>query len=509
MKRAGHAPAWMPAARAWAFGAALPLVAGAVAVAGFAPFYVWQLPLAALVALFLVWSRAPTRGAAALAGLAFGLGLFLAGVSWVYVSLHDFGGLPAWLAGLATLLLCTYLALFPALAGWLTLRLAGTTGTRLALAPAAFVSCEWLRGWLFTGFPWLTLGTSQVPASPFAGYMPLVGAFGTTLVLGCVAALVVAAFSRSAFAPRLRLVFGVGFVALYAGGIALQSVEWTRPAGPPITVALLQGNIPQEMKWRDDVRAKTLEDYRRMVLAANAQIVVLPETALPAFLDQLPQQYLDGLRADAKEAGKEIVMGTVEREGRGRTEKYWNSVLVLTASKYVAYRKRHLVPFGEYVPWGFHWFVDMMNIPMGDFELGDRKQPALPVDGTSFGVAICYEDLFGEEVIDALPEAQVLLNVSNDAWFGHSWAAEQHLQASQARALETGRWMVRATNTGATAAVDEHGNVAARLPEFKRGILNATVEPRMGLTPFARMGNAGALVLALVLAVAAAWRARR
>ena len=202
-------------------------------------------------------------------------------------------------------------------------------------------------------------------------------------------------------------------------------------------------------------------------------------------------------------------MGVVDREGHGREEKYWNSVLVVTAAKYTAYRKRHLVPFGEYVPWGFRWFVDMMKIPMGDFELGARSQPALPVDGTSFGVAICYEDLFGEEVIAALPDAQVLLNVSNDAWFGHSWAAEQHLQASQIRALETGRWMVRATNTGATAAVDEHGNVAARLAEFTRGTLTVAVEPRAGLTPFARMENLGALFLALALAAATLWRGRR
>ena len=508
MKRGSGGPARAPVARALALGVALPFVAGAIAVGGFAPFYLWQLPLAALAALFFVWSRAETRGAAALAGLAFGLGVFLGGVSWVYVSLHDFGGLPAWLAGFATFLLCLYLALFPATAGWLTVRFARPPALRLALAPAAFTLCEWLRGWLFTGFPWLTMGTSQVPASPFTGYAPVLGVYGTTFVIAGVAALVVAAFSRDLFAPRVRLALGAGFVALYAGGIALQSVEWTEPAGSPISVALLQGNIPQEMKWRDEVRARTLEDYRRMVIEANAKVVILPETALPAFLDQLPHEYLESLRENARKARKEIVMGVVEREGRGREEKYWNSVLVLTAPKYTAYRKRHLVPFGEYVPWGFRWFVDMMNIPMGDFELGARKQGALPVDGTAFGVAICYEDVFGEEVIDALPGAQVLLNVSNDAWFGHSWAAEQHLQASQARALETGRWMVRATNTGATAAVDDRGNVAERLEEFTRGTLVAAVQPRTGMTPYARTGNAAVLALVLALAIAVAWRAR-
>ena len=196
------APAPLPAARALARDIALPFAAGAMAVAGFAPFYVWQLPLAAFAALFFAWSRAASKGRAALSGYVFGLGLFLAGVSWVYVSLHDFGGLPAWLAGLATFLLCAFLAVFPALAGWATARLASSVGARLALAPATFMLCEWLRGWIFTGFPWLTVGTSQVPASPFAGYVPVLGGYGTTLILACVASLVVAVLQHFENAPE-------------------------------------------------------------------------------------------------------------------------------------------------------------------------------------------------------------------------------------------------------------------------------------------------------------------
>jgi apolipoprotein N-acyltransferase len=188
---------------------------------------------------------------------------------------------------------------------------------------------------------------------------------------------------------------------------------------------------------------------------------------------------------------------------------YYNSVVPLVAANVAAYRKRHLVVFGEFVPDGFHWVMAILHIPLDDFSRGGAVQPALAAGGTAFGVAICYEDLFGEEVIQSLPAAQVLLNVSNDAWFGHSLEPEQHLQGSQMRALETGRWMVRATNTGATAAIDPKGRVASRLPDFTRGTLVANVEPRSGMTPYAQYGNWTAICAAAALALLAAWRGRR
>jgi apolipoprotein N-acyltransferase len=174
-----------------------------------------------------------------------------------------------------------------------------------------------------------------------------------------------------------------------------------------------------------------------------------------------------------------------------------------------SYRKRHLVPFGEYIPPGFRWILAVLKIPMSDFNAGDAGQPALAAAGIPFAVAICYEDIFGEEVIDFLPEAQALINVSNDAWFGDSLAADQHLQASQMRAAETGRWMLRSTNTGATAAIDERGRVVARLPAFTAGTLLTSVTPHAGLTPYARFGNFPAVLLAIALAGAAVLGRRR
>jgi len=506
---AGAPPESRRAARIVALGLLVPLAAGALCVFGFAPFYLWPLSLVGVAALFFTWSRSGSPRQAALSGYAFGLGYFLAGVSWVYVSLHDFGSMPAVLAALATFLFCAYLALFPAAAGWIAVRLAGDDGARrLLFATALFALLEWLRGWLFTGFPWLTLGTSQVPASPLAGFAAYAGAYGTSLA-ACGAAALAAGLASSRASSRGRLAAAAGLVALFVAGGALLVPRWTEPAGPAVSMALLQGNVPQELKWREDVRTRTLLDYRDMIFQAPARVVVLPETALPAFLDQLPPEYLDSLRQHAREAGKDILLGTVEREFRTGAEfAYFNSLVRITGERLESFRKRHLVPFGEFIPPGFGFVLAVLQIPLADFSRGAPTQAPLHAAGISFGVAICYEDIFGEEVIDLLPEAQVLVNVSNDAWFGESFAAEQHLQASQMRALETGRWVVRATNTGATAAIDPAGRIARRLPWFTRGTLVAEVVPMRGMTPYARVGNYAALAL-IALLIALGLRRRR
>ena len=489
-------------------GLLLPLAAGAACVFGFAPFYAWPVPIAGLAGLFFVWTRSRSVLQAALSGFAFGLGYFLAGVSWVYVSMHDFGAMPAILAALATFLFCVYLALFPAIAGALVLRFFPQAKARIVAAAALFVLLEWLRGWLFTGFPWLTIGTSQVPASPLAGYAPYVGAYGTSLAVATAAAFVAALAASHAWS-HARAGIAAGIAVLFLVGLGARLPAWTEPAGPSVSMALLQGNIPQEMKWREDVRTKTLVAYRQMIFEARGKVVVIPETALPAFLDQLPPDYLESLRAHARESGKEILLGTVEREFRaGGDYRYYNSVVRLTGDKSPSFRKRHLVPFGEFIPTGFHWVLAILHIPLSDFDRGGEKQAPLVAAGIPFGIAICYEDIFGEEVIDLLPDAEVLVNVSNDAWFGRSFAAEQHLQASQMRALETGRWMVRSTNTGATAAIDPRGRVAKQLEPFTAGILSADVVPMRGMTPYARIGNYGALALILLVLVVA-YRRRR
>lgn len=468
---------------------ALALLLGAASVFGFAPFYLFPLPILALGLLIHRLRRADARAAFAW-GYAFGLGWFLAGVSWVYVSMHAIGGMPAPLAALAVVLFAAYLALYPALALTLAVRWRLPEPARWLLAlPALWVAMDWLRGTLFTGFPWQALGYAQVPWSPLAGYAPVLGLHGVTAL---------AVFTAAALAlarPRHWVLVGVVWIA----GWGLTQVVWTRPAGEPVTVSLLQGNIAQSLKFRPEQLAKTLLTYRRLVRQSPSRLIVLPETALPIFLDSAPPEYLAELAAHARGLGGDLLLGAPEREG----DRYYNSVVSMGTAAPQVYRKVHLVPFGEFVPPGFRWFIDLMHIPLGDFARGPAKQPPMVVAGERVAVNVCYEDVFGEELIHALPAATLMVNVSNDAWFGDSFAPWQHLQISQMRALETGRWWLRANNTGITAILDQRGHVRAALPPFTTDVLHATAQGRIGLTPYARWGNAAVLVLAGVALVAA------
>ncbi|HUO43985.1 MAG TPA: apolipoprotein N-acyltransferase [Burkholderiales bacterium] len=487
-----------------------PLIAallGAATVPGFAPFHLFPLPVVTLAGLVLLWQRMPRRRDAALAGFCFGLGYFLAGVSWVYISLHDFGAMPAPLAAALTLAFCAYLALYPALVGLAYHALgARSMFATLAALPALWTLAECLRGTLLTGFSWLELGYSQVPSSPLAGFVPLFGVHGATLLTAFSAALIAHAVQRRN--PRVYQACAALLLALWFGGWLLQPVTWTRPAGKPLTVSLIQGNIPQEMKWRADQVAATLDDYRRLVEATRADLVVLPETALPLFLQQVPAAYLDELAAHVRDNHGDLLIGIPE-DGVGGD--YYNSVLSFGASPTQVYRKSHLVPFGEFVPLRplFDWFLEAAQIPLGDFTRGTRAPQPLAVAGQQVAVDICYEDAFGAEITRQLPQATLLVNASNVAWFGRSLAPRQHLQISQTRALETGRYMLRATNTGVTAIIDPHGRVGQAAPGFTTAIVSGEVNGYTGATPYVRYGDAPVIALALLLTAVAIWLALR
>ena len=507
-------------------GARLPAFAaliGALTVLGFAPFYWFPLPVVTLALLIMLWRRAASRRAAALRGFAFGLGYFLAGVSWVYVSLHDFGAMPALLAGVLTLLFCVILASYPAITGWIYHAL-GTNSKLVTLAalPALWTLTEWLRGWLFTGFPWIALGYSQVPDSPLAGYLPIFGVYSASFAAVLTAAALVlwtdkGGTRKDEAKPRGQTLHPSSFIlhpssfiliVIWAAGYLLQHIDWTRPEGEPVTVSLLQGNIPQEMKWREDKVRSTLTTYHGLVTASNARLIILPETALPLFLHQLPQDYLLELAAHARNNRGDVLVGIPERSD---ARNYYNSVLSFGSAPTQTYRKSHLVPFGEFVPLKplFGWFLEVTQIPLLDFSRGDENQQPLAVAGQRVAVDICYEDAFGSEIIRQLPQATLLVNVSNVAWFGRSIAPQQHLQISQARALETGRYMLRATNTGMTAIIDQHGKVLNVAPEFTTAVVSGAVQGYAGVTPYVRWGNAPIIVLAFTLLLGGGWLARR
>lgn len=470
--------------------AAVPL--GAAGVLAFAPFGLFWLAPLVWLGLFVFWRRSACVRQAWWTGWSFGFGFFLAGVSWIYVSLSVFGGMPSWLAGIATVLFCAAMALYPALAGAAFRRWMPPDLPRQALFFAALVAlADWLRAWVFTGFPWLALGYSQAPPSPLAGFAPILGVHGLGLL--------------AAFAGALLAAWRIGLptlLLLAAAGFGLRQIAWTEPAGEPVSVALVQGNVAQEMKWNPEHFLRTLLLYRDLVAEHPARLTILPETAVPAFFEQTPPEFVTVMRRLAAREQGDVLFGVVTGDG----QRYYNSAVSVGVSPMQTYSKAHLVPFGEFIPPGFAWFMAMARIPMSDFARGPGSRPPLAIAGQQVAANICYEDAFGEEIIRALPEATILANLSNTAWFGRSLAQPQHLQIAQLRALESGRPMLRATNTGMTAVLRPDGTVQAALPPFASAVLTAEVQGYQGLTPYARFGNLPALLLILLGLVAAGRR---
>jgi apolipoprotein N-acyltransferase len=487
---------------------ALAAASGALAVLAFAPFSLFPVAVLALVLFYgLIAERSPRE--AFWLGWAFGVGLLGFGVFWIRISLNEFGNMASWLAYLLTLLFILAMALYYALVGWLVTRLAGATawvGPGL-LFPGAWVLGEWLRGWLFTGFPWLSIGSSQL-GSPLAGFAPLVGVYGLSLLVAVSAGLLWWSL-RSAGAPR----YGgfAGLLALWVLGVGLQLVDWTRPGGEPFRATVVQANIEQSLKWDPQERVSSLRVYVDLTRDSyGSDVIVWPETAVPDFLHRVRDVFVGPLASEAREAGSELVIGIPVLDLDAQT--YYNSLLSIGSSEDI-YAKRHLVPFGEFLPFKT-WLgplADLFEVPMSDFSAGDPSRPPLLRVGPHLaGASICYEDAFPAEVAQAMPEAAYLINVSNDAWFGDSLAPHQHLEIARMRALENERWMVRATNTGISAIIDYKGRLAGIVPAFERGVFTTEVEPRSGATPFALLGNRPTIVIAfLMLTLGAYSHARR
>ena len=486
-----------------------PFALGAAAVLGFAPFQFYFIPPVTLVALLLIWLHCRTLRAAAAVGFVFGAGMFLTGVSWVYVSLHVYGGMAMPVAAFFTLLFCLIQACYPALVCAVLLRLRANTPIRLMLLfPALWGLSEWLRSWVLSGFPWLALGYSQVPSSPLAGYAPLLGVYGVSVITATIAGAAASAIDgllgrRSGPTPgkpSSGLIAGICVAGtLLIAGAVLKTHQWTKPiSGEPTSVTLLQGNIPQELKWRPERALATLETYLELARSADSKLILLPETALPMLNVDVPPDYLKALADRAVQNGGDMLFGVPELDASGN---YYNSVMSIGTQQRQTYRKHHLVPFGDYFPLRpvLGWIMNLLHIPMSDFSHGAQVQKPIQVAGQKVAVNICYEDVFGEEIIRQLPEATMLANFTNDAWWGDTVASRQHLQISQMRALETGRPMLRATNTGVTAIIDATGRIVASAPEFTTTTLSGQVRGYQGSTPYVVFGNTGFLVLALAM----------
>ncbi len=493
----------------------LPLLLGGLTVFGFAPHRVWWLPFLTLGWLFARALRAQTVQHAALEGFAFGLGLFGVGTSWVFIALNTFGQMHAVLAGIATFLFCAYLALFPM--GALALARAARRGVG-AYAPfftaAFFVAFEWLRCHLFTGFPWLTMDHSQAADSALIGFAPMMGGLGVSFVVCVIAGLIAWAWPHR-LVPNIRksCAAGILIAALLLGGQSARKIEWTQATKTaPLAVSLVQGNIAQELKFQEAAMKANEAVFDTLFAKARGTLIIMPETVYVTPLranptDAIPAKWI----ALARERQKTIVFGAPEIDS---SNAYFNSAFAFEGNAIQTYRKHHLVPFGEYMPlkaW-LGWFYNNVAIPLSGFSVGKAAPAPLTLAGEQLGVSICYEDVFARSIRPQSLDATLLVNLTNDAWYGRSWAAEQHAQIAQMRAAEFARPMLRATNTGITVAIDHRGNEIARLPWFTREVLETTVQGRSGLTPYGAMGDLPMLLVLLsmlAIGIARALQTRR
>jgi len=512
----------------------IALLLGSVHALSFAPqpLPLWMLPFVQIFTLALCLlevSRLSRTRSALVFGFLFGLGHFTVGLYWLFISMHRYGGLAWPMAALGVLALAAFLALYIVLAV-AGLRVAGIhhAGRQLnwrqqllmaVTCASVWTLAEWLRGTLLTGFPWLNIGYAHAEGV-LAWWAPVTGVYGLAW-LAAFAAASVALFIRHKDSDRAAgAAVCIGITILIGlAGIILSHKAWTDPAGDPLIIRLVQGNVPQSEKFDPALMSQGIATYQELAaLEAKSDegqpdIIVLPETVMPVFQDLIAREIWQQWLRIAAQHDATILMGAPLRDAAG--QHHTNSAIAFSADTPVEdlmsaqtphrYDKHHLVPFGEFVPKGFRWFVDAMHIPLGDFDRGFLGQAPFSLRDQHVAPDICYEDIFGEEIIQQVrpddggtPGATVLINVSNLAWFGDTWALRQHLQIARVRAMETGRPMLRATNTGATAAIDPNGTLRALLPTMEAGVLDIEVQGMQGLTPYTRWGNLPVLLWSLL-----------
>lgn len=474
---------------------AVHALAGVALTTVYAPLSYFPLAIVIPAATLWWWRRYPPRRAA-LAGWVFGLAHFGSSFYWVYYSLHDFGGAPAALAVTIAIVFAAVLAVyFLGLASAVAYfsRRVRSAYLCLFLYPSLWVFGEYLRGVLFTGFPWNSIGQALV-GTPLAGILPVAGGVGgswfAVFLAGCIT---LALSSRS-----LRVVAGTAFVLTSLVIWASSMIEWTAKSGDRLKVALVQANITQDLKFSRENFRHIVDTYRDLTQEAlDVDLVIWPETALPVYYDLLEKDaLLTPVYERIHKAGGELVLGAFVRDQDGDV---YNAVVTAGPQPQV-YRKRHLVPLGEYFPLrSLLQFADsLISIPMSDLRAGDDR-PLLRIGRHDVGVSICYEVSFAREMADALPWADYLINVSNDSWFGDSLAPHQHLQIARLRALEAGRPMARATSTGISAVIDHRGNLVASSEQFAKQVVTGIIEPGVGSTPYAMWGDLPIMVLSVLL----------
>jgi len=483
-------------------------IAGPLITLSMAPYNIWPLAVIAVL-LFALTTQNASSGLASLRGWLMASGLFLSGASWIYVSIHDHGGAPVWLALVLVIGFCLAIGLFGLIPSYLYARFFSRhwLGKTFGFA-STWVLGEWFRSWFLTGFPWLYLGYSHTE-NTLSGWAPLAGTFTISLIIALTAATLALWLHERALQKRARqvqILLCVCALAWIAGPL-LARVDWTTPTtGKPIKVALIQGNVEQEQKFRADVLESILKYYRDTThdLLPTHDLVLWPETAIPR-LYQRVLPYIGEIDQAAFNNNSAVLLGVPYEYNDDTGRGYYNSIVSLGNASGL-YHKRHMVPFGEYVPlekW-LRGLIEFFNLPMSDFTKGPAQQPKITLktrDGATVGISayLCYEVSYPDVAPYAMPEAGLLLTASNDTWFGDSIGPHQHMQIAQMRALEAGRYLIRVTNNGVTALVDAKGHITQRLPQFTRAVLSGEVYAMQGITPYGRTGDWPILGLCVVL----------
>ena len=476
----------------------LVAIAGATLVLAYAPFSYWWLTFICPAILFASTVQQPIK-LALLYGFVFGLCFFGFGVPWTFNSIHEFGQAPAVLSAILSALLVIILSLFPALTAGITAKLIKLISFKFSsvlLFSSFWVLFEWIRGWIFTGFPWLLVGHVH-HSGPLQSILPVFGSYGASWICMLLACF----FITLVFAkPKQKALSLVSIVIIFIGLIVLKQLTWVSADEERLDIVLVQGNISQEMKWDQTKHAYIMEKYLQMSSKHfDADIIVWPETAIPTYYRLVKDSFIPKVGKAALDNNLDLLIGvfTYDPEN-GRV---YNSVMTL-GSELSFYRKKHLVPFGEYLPFrGLLTFLDhYIQLPMADISSGEGR-PLVRLKGHAVGSSICYEAVYGNEVIQALPEAKFLVNVSNDAWFGDSLAPHQHLEITRSRAVETGRYLLRATNTGISAVINPDGEIVDKSVQFQDDVIRAAIYPYSGTTLYVRWGNWGIIITIMVCVI--------
>ena len=489
----------------------LVFVAGALLPLAFSPVNFYLIAVLSPAVLFYAFLWVTPRRAAWL-GWWFGMGLFGVGVSWVFVAIYVFGLSSIFSSVIFTFMSISFIALFIALQGYLSVwfiqkcNVKDRTLIILVVFPLFWVLLEWFRGWFLTGFPWLSLGYSQT-GSFMSGYAAVVGVYGISYLTVLSSSFLLLLVLYKIKKKRLFVLLCV--VVIWLGGYFLSQVAWTKVTGKPIKVSLVQGNVEQKNKWDPNHFEKRKQRYLSLTQQHwDSDLILWPENSLTVFHHQVNESFLVPLAIEAKKQNTDIILGLPVLD-RIKDE-YFSSLMVINNSGAAGnnaqfYHKNHLVPFGEYVPFAslLRGLISFFDLPMSGFTPGQYNQKLLSAAGQKIAPTICYEDAFGEDLIRFLPEATLLLNASNNAWYGDSFAPHQHLQISQMRALETGRDMMRVTTNGVSALINYKGKIVSRSPQFEEYVVTGHMQPRTGVTPYVRWGNY-ALLLFIVLGLSAA-----